>query len=139
MARELKTFELMQWLQNELSDENLNIELLNKKDDLVKTFDKTKIFIQYIGLDYTNPKGGAGVVKFAIYVVGRTLFNNNNNIVRVLDTIRNKVIRLPYDNENMADIPAYLNGKIEIKEDKFNNTETLEFIYSLVIGIPVIA
>ena len=138
MSRKLQTFELMQWLQNELSDENLSIELLNKKDDLVRTMDKTRRFIQYIGLDYTNSRGGVGVVKFAIYVVGKTINNKNNNIIKDLDTIRNRIVALPYDNENMADIPAYLNGKIQVAEDKFNNTETIEFIYSLVVGIPVI-
>jgi hypothetical protein len=135
--KSLKVYDLLMWLKEGLSNDNVKVELLNTKEDLAKTFNRIKCFIQYVGIDYKNPKAGVGVAKFAVYVVGKTIFNNDDSIVKNLDTLRERVLELNDDNNLIGECPAYLTDRIGVIEEKFNNTDTLEFIYSLVIGVPV--
>jgi hypothetical protein len=54
-----------------------------------------------------------------------------------LDILRERVLELN-DNEYLTTkCPAYLTDRVGVIEEKFNNTDTLEFIYSLVVGVSI--
>jgi len=124
---------LLKELQTKLSDDNLQIELLNTKDDLSKFgFNGAKVYIQYIGVDYKNFR--QGTAKFVFYVVDKAIINNKGAISDKLDYLREKVLNLG-DLENCFLVGSTDN--IKILEEKYNNTPTLEFIYSLVLGLEI--
>ena len=134
-----KVYNFLEFFKDEINKNFAGkVEVLNVKDDLMKVGNKIRVFMQYGGIEYKDGKAGSGVVKVAFYVVGRRVYNTrDDNIPKVLDNLRDSIYRLDFPiNEKsefgyIADFPLLL-------EEKFNNTDTLEFIYSLVVGIPII-
>ena len=120
-----------------LEDKKIRVERLNTKDDLLKIGSKIKAFWQYAGIDYKDDKSGAGVVNIVFYVAGRKIFNDDNSIPLILDNIREALYNLDIEIEQgysfgyLADYPLFV-------EEKYNNTDTMEFIYSLVVGVPIL-
>ena len=134
-----KVYDLLEFFKNKINEDFANgVEVLNRKDDLMKVGNKIRVFMQYGGIDYKNGKAGSGVVKVVFYVIGKRVYNTkDDNIPKVLDNLRDTIykLNLPINEKSkfgyMTDFPLLL-------EEKFNNTDTLEFIYSLVVGIPII-
>jgi len=135
-----KVYDFLEFFKNKINEDFVNeVEVLNRKDDLMKVGNKIRVFMQYGGIDYKNDKAGSGVVKIVFYVIGRRVYNTkDDNIPKVLDNLRDTIYKLdlPINDKSVdfgyiADFPLFL-------EEKFNNTDTLEFIYSLAIGIPII-
>jgi len=137
----IKTFELTNYLYEELKKRiDLNktdFKLLNTKKDLLQTGIKNKAFLQYVGIDYKEQKG---LVKFAIYVTNKTIYNNNNSISSSLDDFRSAIDDIVLGNNAFDDFDyCYLDKKkLSILEEKYNNTDSLDFIYSLVFGVKVV-
>jgi len=125
---------LLKELQTKLSDDNLQIELLNTKDDLSKFGIKgAKVYIQYVGMDSKDYRRGRA--KFVFYVVDKAIMNNKGAISDKLDLLRANIYSL---DDNFTN--CHLVGSqedIKIIEEKYNNTQTLEFIYSLVLSLEV--
>jgi len=134
-----KAYDFLEFFKDEINKNFTNeVEVLNVKDDLMKVGNKIRVFMQYGGIEYKNGKAGAGIVKVVFYVIGKRVYNTkDDNIPKVLDNLRDTIykLNLPINEKSkfgyMADFPLLL-------EEKFNNTDTLEFIYSLVVGIPII-
>ncbi len=136
----LNTFELQKEVINFLKENNKNLKLLNTKQDLLYNGVKgNKLFLQYAGVDYKKNKRRA-VVKFVIYIVNKKITNDDDSIVKDLDNLRYSILNLDITRFTSAYIVNEDEDEdgIRILEEKYNNTDTLEFIYSLAFGINVL-
>ena len=133
--KKLNTTGLLKELQEKLSDDELKIELLNTKEDLSKIgLNGAKVYIQYIGTDYKNFR--RGIAKYVFYVVDKAVLNNKGAISDKLDLLRYNILNM---NKNFNS--CFLSDtteSVKIIEEKYNNTPTLEFIYSLVLGLEIL-
>lgn len=131
----MKVYELQNKIIEYLKNENIEVVLLEKKEDLTKILNKPKIFIQYTGINYKNL--AVGTANFTFYLVDKRLENKDGKLISLLDDLRDAIKGMNFRNINVKGV-VDKTGSIKIVEEKYNNTPTLEFIYSIVLGVDVI-
>jgi len=133
-----KVYDFLDFFEKKLNSiSNNKIKKLNLKEDMAKVGNNINIFMQYGGIEYREGKSGSGIIKVVFYVVGRRVFNNkDDNIPKVLDNLRESIYKLDLPINSKTNF-GYINDFPLFLEEKYNNTDTLEFIYSLVVGIPI--
>ena len=134
----LNTYKLQNELIKHLKAYNERIKILNTKQDMVYNSVKgNNLFLQYVGIDYKTDR--RAVVKFVIYIVNKKIYNNDDSITKDLDIMRYAIkdINLLNSENCFLATDNQTNGII-LLEEKYNNTDTLEFIYSLVFGINIL-
>ena len=134
----LNTYKLQNEIIEHLKSYNKRIKILNTKQDMVYNSVKgNNLFLQYIGVDYVTER--KAVVKFVIYIVNKKLYNNDDSIIKDLDEMRYAVKNMKlYNSENCYLVTDDQTNGIRLLEEKYNNTDTLEFIYSLSFGINIL-
>ena len=134
----LNTYKLQNEIIEHLKSYNKRIKILNTKQDMIYNSVKgNNLFLQYIGVDYVTER--KAVVKFVIYIVNKKIYNNDDSIIKDLDEMRYAVKNMKlYNSENCYLVTDDQTNGIKLLEEKYNNTDTLEFIYSLSFGINIL-
>lgn len=130
----MEIYELQKRILDFLKGEGVDVVLLDKKEDLSKILNKPKIFMQYTGINYKSLS--VGTAQFTFYLVDKRLENKDGKLIKMNDILRDNLKKLYFGNLEVKGVVDKTDS-IRITEEKYNNTPTLEFIYTMVLSVDI--
>jgi len=130
----MEIYDLQNKILGYLKNNGIDVIYLDKKEDLTKILNKPKIFMQYTGINYKSL--AVGTANFTFYLVDKRLENKDGKLISLMDDLRNAIKGMNFRNINVKGVVDKTDS-IKTVEEKYNNTPTLEFIYSIVLGVDI--